>query len=831
MGWAEKAKPINRKRRALPWMCPPDLPIENKKIETVIEGDNLRALQRSLSDAAAIGTPIWLSYIFLMFYVAIAAGAVTHKDLLVESPVELPFLSIKLPLKAFFIVAPALFIVVHVYVLTHFCLLADKAREFHSRLKADVTRHSIRESVRQQLPINLFVQFLTGPVKVRDGPFSLLLWSVAWITLVAGPVLVLLLIELQFLPYHDTHISWFHRGLLAFDLIFIWLLWISILSGRNKDTLADAPGWILFWRGFLRFARRLVAVPLTLAIVFFSVLVATYPGEWKEWPYKIAPKLEPTPVTDVIFGRTDASSKEITGTWPANSLKLSEFDIYEALKVEGADKLKWRPYVFSLRGRHLEHADFRFARFDNIDLRDTFLDGALLKHAKLQKANLDRSRLRKASLDEADLKEASFIGAILPGASLQRAQLQGVWFDKASMQGASLSEAELQGASLRGAQLQAASLRKATLQGAVLGCEKDGEPYNLDSPDIFIMQATMRLLFTFYAIVMQCTQLQGASLDEANLQGASLSFANLKAASLTEAKLQGASLDFARAQGASLAGAELQGTSLVGAILWRSSWKKTKRISEEVYVSLDMDEKKIKPARIDSVSWEPLSGSLFDNVAFIINDGRITNEDGAINEENADDEGISEDSNNQDGAGNEDSGDSEKYWTDRDYINIQSMIRAIPDGNEQKLALERIKQLDCTRAAEGDVDNLESNSPLASCDPNAQKASETTVWQTRLLKANAKNNTDFEIELEKQLRKAICENSASNALFILKGMIRGSRLAATGSNAPSLIKYIESPACPIAAALSDSDKAELLRQADQGLQWKNSIKQSGRKAR
>ena len=45
--------------------------------------------------------------------------------------------------------------------------------------------HMIREGLRRQLPINLFVQFLAGPEDIREGPFSILLWATAWTTLVA----------------------------------------------------------------------------------------------------------------------------------------------------------------------------------------------------------------------------------------------------------------------------------------------------------------------------------------------------------------------------------------------------------------------------------------------------------------------------------------------------------------------------------------------------------------------------------------------------------------------------------------------------------------------
>ena len=61
----------------------------------------------SVADAATVSGTLWLSYLFALFYFLVAAGAVTHKDLLLESPVKLPFLGVDLPLKVFFLARPA----------------------------------------------------------------------------------------------------------------------------------------------------------------------------------------------------------------------------------------------------------------------------------------------------------------------------------------------------------------------------------------------------------------------------------------------------------------------------------------------------------------------------------------------------------------------------------------------------------------------------------------------------------------------------------------------------------------------------------------------------
>jgi hypothetical protein len=197
------------------------------------KADDLEAIRAAVVDSAGISTGLWLSYLFVLFYLLVAAGGVTHRDLFFESPVKLPFLNIDLPLKGFFCVGPALFLIVHVYVLVHFAMLAGKVRIFDIELRAKIEDPEVRTRRRWQLPSNIFVQFLAGPGEIRDGIMGLLLWLITLISLVIAPVALLVFFQLQFLPYHDPWITWWHRIAVLFDLILLWLLWPPISRGQT----------------------------------------------------------------------------------------------------------------------------------------------------------------------------------------------------------------------------------------------------------------------------------------------------------------------------------------------------------------------------------------------------------------------------------------------------------------------------------------------------------------------------------------------------------------------------------------------------------------------
>src|ERR1700722_3039862 len=112
------------------------------------DADDLEAIRKAVDDAASVGGALWLSYLFVLFYLAVATGAVTHTDLFFENPVKLPFLNIELPLLAFFFLAPVLFIIMHAYALLHLVMLTKKAKRFHQQNNKNNVTDEMGESLR-----------------------------------------------------------------------------------------------------------------------------------------------------------------------------------------------------------------------------------------------------------------------------------------------------------------------------------------------------------------------------------------------------------------------------------------------------------------------------------------------------------------------------------------------------------------------------------------------------------------------------------------------------------------------------------------------------------
>jgi len=335
------------------------------------------------------------------------------------------------------------------------------------------------------------VQFLGGPDEIRTAALGRMLAAILWVTLVVAPLALLLLLQIQFLPYHNWWITWLNRIALVLDLGLIWWLWgIKILRSSANHSKARS------WRSPVVTS---IAVVLAVCTMFFAWTLATIPGEWQEdhLPYHAALGFLRA---RIFTGPVDYTTRR-RRSFISNTLVLPGFDIYEALKIDDPKKVEWKQHLIDLRGR---------------DLRGAWLERAVLTRAdltgaQLQRANLGLAQLKGVWLDRAQLQGTILVGAQLQGASLERANLDGASLEMAQLQGAYLGVAELQGALLAHAHLQGADLHSAELQGASL----------------------------------ISAQLQGASLQNAKLQGAFLGYARLQGASLQGAQLQGAWLGHA----------------------------------------------------------------------------------------------------------------------------------------------------------------------------------------------------------------------------------------------------------------------------------------------
>jgi len=512
--------------KGIPLAQAPENEAPKKKPAAAPELDafDVSALERSLNDSSARVSTIWVSFLIFSLYLLTAATTVTHRQLLLAEPLKLPVLDIYLPLWGFFFLAPILFVILHVYVLLQLLLLARTAAAYNAAVERANLPPEENAALRQRLVNTLFAQILAGSPREREGWLGRMLKAMAWITLALAPILILLVLQFVFLPYHSHLATWMHRFLIVAELAAAFVLWPLILDARRDFE------WTKIWMQVKRAMAlplrlfgpndrrrdewvwlRQQAVPLASCVLFVlvSVLLATFPGE---------------PHVNLLTGQSLLSVR--CERWIS-----SQFDRLALASVDVVDDEK----------------------FDKIESATT------------KRGQYPSAGERTQNFGTRDLNCGTFLLADLRGADFINARMQGVDLVGARLQGASLSYAELQGATLRGANLQGANLSWARLQGAYLGfTEVD---VTARTPSVFFGPAQLQ------GASLAGAQLQGANLGRVQLQGASLRGAQLQGAELLAAKLQGADLSGAQLQGANLGkeeGAELKLAFLSDVFLWRA---------------------------------------------------------------------------------------------------------------------------------------------------------------------------------------------------------------------------------------------------------------------
>ena len=159
-------------------------------------------LLKAANDASAQARNTWFAYILLTAYLGITVGATTHKQLLLENPIELPLLNAKLPLLVFYRLVPIIFALVHIYTLVQFYLLSRLLHVFNTKLIKCAPFRSVSEELRARVDAFILSQLISGAHRGELVELSVRL-SV-WVSLLIAPALLLLMFQVQFLPYHDA---------------------------------------------------------------------------------------------------------------------------------------------------------------------------------------------------------------------------------------------------------------------------------------------------------------------------------------------------------------------------------------------------------------------------------------------------------------------------------------------------------------------------------------------------------------------------------------------------------------------------------------------------
>jgi uncharacterized protein YjbI with pentapeptide repeats len=509
--------------------------------ETPVNPYSLLEAVNSSSDTSHTG---WLLFLAVMTYLVIAVAGVTHEALLLETPVQLPILQVKIQLKQFFQFAPIVLVLFHLGILAQLVLLARKTLEFDHAIRLLETSARRSHPLRLELHNFFFVQAIAGPQRsvVMSGFLNLM----SWLTLIILPVILLLYMQVAFLPYHDVTTTWITRVAVLVDIVLVLLIGVFLL--RPEPSFFQA-----FWRSAAAHPFGSIATTsLLMLVAYMSLFAATVPGEdldragrhlvWGADRDTGKRAQQAGFVLPFLSARADGT---LFGIFRRN-IVVTDSDLIVENKAEGGDKR------LKLRGR-----DLRYAKLDRTDLHGADLTGAALDGSSLVGVNLDDAWLNCAEMDRLLLNDdrAAAGCASAQGADLSHAQLGNAHMAGIDLRGAKLDEAQLDGVDLSNASLVGASFSSAHLEKADLTGGVDAQGAN------FLNAALQGADLTG-------AELQSSDLSSASLQGTVLNFAHLEGAVMRGADLEAASLQRAHLQGADLTGVKIAGADLRGVGVW-----------------------------------------------------------------------------------------------------------------------------------------------------------------------------------------------------------------------------------------------------------------------
>ena len=505
-------------------------------------------------------------FLLVALYLAVTILSASDEKLFYDGQVGMPQIGLSIPLVLGYIIAPPLFLYLHLQTVFLLRVLSQKVCTFENALDeafpdstvSPIPRGNLRAEFAELLSAFAFVQLYRKDVRTsRMAQFLI------WLSMTAVPLFLLFAIDLSFLRYQSAVITWSHHIVILLDLILIVFFKRevfdrSIMSiptnlhensvedtrcGHHAQSLGTLVNLIIKFIGKFAFAifcyvtgdptqslyKRSVRL-LTFVPAFFFLIVLLVMANPPHFPNELQFSPE----------KIDEQRKKI---WRLTKFETSQYGITQIWGRIWAGE-NWIDIVpCKLLGVGCRYLTLRRSpsaaelRFDeSLQLASTAVSDMSVRFGDFREA-----RIYSLSLRKVDFRGSDFSGVAFRNVGVVDSDFSGVDFTNATF-GAPFSSRRT---SFSGTTFQNSDLSKARLVGADL------------SKSVALSQAS----------------LVGANLDRADLSELDLSNADLSMTSLRHSNLRGTSLAQANFNKAQLSGVDfstvntLRGASFTNANL------------------------------------------------------------------------------------------------------------------------------------------------------------------------------------------------------------------------------------------------------------------------
>jgi uncharacterized protein YjbI with pentapeptide repeats len=501
---------------------------------------DINDIKRSLDSSSGLNRSLLIGFYGLMVYLAITIASVAPSDLFFPNhTLSLPILKIDLNITYFFTFTPLVVLVIHVNLLVN---LIHHRNKLEAYIQEDPNASPLYY---HPFLYNFIRKSYAESEHSRKYNFATtnFLRIFIWTSLVILPLVVLVFMQVKFLPVQNQWVNIGLVGIVFLDAFFLWRFRKAISTqpyempaqAADAEALSEPgdrpategtpestgeptigppadslPKRVL--SGGLVYLKLLMVVATPLLSLSLYLSAGSTPKKSDRFHFNLQ---------DMVLAESKSDVKGILGSAP--KLETAWAELAMADKVEGRN-IRFGQFdrsIFtriSFRASDLRETSFRYTRFEYVNFQDahaskTDFSGATIRvglfyRAHMPEANFENASLGTVDFDSSDLRRANFKEATMYGASFKDANLSGAKFSNTKLAGANFENADLTGAEFIQCDLRGTNFSNATLVGA---------NFTLDT-------------------------LIGADFSRANMQGAYIGNGRTEGAIFFNTKLEGAIL-------------------------------------------------------------------------------------------------------------------------------------------------------------------------------------------------------------------------------------------------------------------------------------------------